>query len=110
MSETSNAGHRLAEIVAETVCKRFCHPTATYRIQFEKEHMTFRDAAAIIPYLSELGISHLYASPYLKTGSSSTNAYAIVDYTRLNPDLGDESDYRAMIDAKSECPMERCDA
>ena len=99
MSDVSILGHRVAEAVAQTVSDRFCHPTATYRLQFEKDKMTFRDAAAIVPYLNELGISHLYASPYLKTRSGSGNGYAIVDYAQLNPDLGSEADYRAMVEA-----------
>ena len=76
-----------------------CWPTATYRLQFEADKLTFRDASVIVPYLDELGVSHLYASPYLKTRSGSTNSYAIVDYTQLNPDLGGRDDYRAMVKA-----------
>ena len=52
-----------------------------------------------MPYLDELGVSHLYASPYLKTRSGSPNGYAIVDYTQLNPELGGADDYRAMVEA-----------
>ncbi|BCI12819.1 hypothetical protein SEL4551_23160 [Salmonella enterica subsp. enterica serovar 4,[5],12:i:-] len=37
-------------------------PTATYRLQF-RNGMTFDRAAALVPYLKNLGISHLYASP-----------------------------------------------
>ena len=51
----------LADAVAQTVGGRFCRPAATYRLQFEPGKLTFRDAAAIVPYLDELGISHLYA-------------------------------------------------
>ena len=39
---------------------------STYRLQFHKG-FTFRDAAQIIPYLNQLGITHVYASPYLKS-------------------------------------------
>ncbi len=105
MSDVSVWGHRVAEAVAETVRDRFCHPTATYRLQFEKDKMTFRAAAAVVPYLNELGISHLYASPYLKIRSGTTNGYAVVDYGQLNPDLGSEADYRAMVEALHGCGM-----
>ena len=81
------------------LASRFCQPTATYRLQFEPGRMTFRDAAAVVPYLDELGISHLYASPYLKARAGSKHGYAIVDYAQLNPELGGESDYRAMVEA-----------
>ena len=40
-------------------------PEATYRLQFHAG-FTFRDALAIVPYLHDLGISHVYASPYLQ--------------------------------------------
>ena len=71
--------------------RRRRHPTATYRIQFAPGEMTFRDAAAIVPYLHDLGISHLYASPCLKAVSGGSNGYAVVDYAQLNPELGDRT-------------------
>jgi (1->4)-alpha-D-glucan 1-alpha-D-glucosylmutase len=40
-------------------------PIATYRLQFNHT-FTFKDALQIIPYLAELGISHIYASPVFK--------------------------------------------
>ena len=61
--------------------------------------MTFRDAAGIVPYLEQLGISHLYASPCLKARAGSPHGYAVVDYTQLNPELGGADDYRAMVEA-----------
>jgi (1->4)-alpha-D-glucan 1-alpha-D-glucosylmutase len=61
--------------------------------------LTFHDAAGIVPYLAELGVSHLYASPYLKACAGSANGYAIVDYGQLNPDLGGPHDYRALVEA-----------
>ena|SRR5271165_5441549 len=39
-------------------------PRATYRLQFHGG-FGFMDAARLAPYLSELGVSHVYASPYL---------------------------------------------
>ena len=89
----------LADVIGRTIEDRCCHPTATYRVQFRPGQLTFRDAAAIVPYLDELGISHLYASPYLKARSGSAHGYAIVDYGHLNPELGNEDDYRAMVEA-----------
>ena len=47
-------------------------PRATYRMQFHKG-FTFADASALVPYLSELGISHLYASPIFAAREGSTN-------------------------------------
>ncbi len=38
-----------------------CAPTGTYRFQFHRE-FPFAAARAEIPYLVELGISHVYSS------------------------------------------------
>ena len=73
-------------------------PRATYRLQFRKE-FGFRDATAIAPYLASLGVSHVYASPYLQAKPGSTHGYDITDHRALNPELGTEDDFRAMSDA-----------
>src|SRR5690348_10775529 len=73
-------------------------PRATYRLQFHKE-FGFRDAAALAPYLARLGISHVYASPYMKARPGSIHGYDIADHGRLNPELGDESAFRDMVTA-----------
>jgi (1->4)-alpha-D-glucan 1-alpha-D-glucosylmutase len=73
-------------------------PRATYRLQFHKG-FCFKDAAALAPYLARLGISHVYASPYLKARPGSTHGYDIVDHGQLNPELGDETVFREMVTA-----------
>jgi (1->4)-alpha-D-glucan 1-alpha-D-glucosylmutase len=73
-------------------------PRATYRLQFHKG-FGFQDAATIAPYLARLGVSHVYASPYLKARPGSTHGYDIVDHNQLNPELGDESAFRDMVQA-----------
>ncbi|MBW3555841.1 MAG: malto-oligosyltrehalose synthase [Actinobacteria bacterium] len=60
---------------------------ATYRIQLHAG-FTFDDAAAIAGYLRDLGISHLYCSPYLQATAGSTHGYDVVDHHRLNDELG----------------------
>ncbi|MFP5352546.1 MAG: malto-oligosyltrehalose synthase, partial [Actinomycetota bacterium] len=60
---------------------------ATYRVQLHKG-FTLDDAAAIVPYLARLGISHLYCSPYLQARSGSTHGYDVVDQSRVNAELG----------------------
>jgi (1->4)-alpha-D-glucan 1-alpha-D-glucosylmutase len=76
-------------------------PTATYRIQFNAG-FTFRDAAAIVPYLAELGVSDLYASPYLQARPGSVHGYDIVDHDHLNREIGDEHDHGRMSAALRE--------
>jgi (1->4)-alpha-D-glucan 1-alpha-D-glucosylmutase len=60
---------------------------------------TFDDAAAIVPYLAELGVSHLYCSPYLQAGKGSKHGYDVVDHTRVNEELGGEPGRRRLIEA-----------
>jgi (1->4)-alpha-D-glucan 1-alpha-D-glucosylmutase len=73
-------------------------PRATYRVQFGK-HFGFDDAAGLAPYLAELGVSHLYASPYLKARPNSPHGYDITDFNSLNPELGDQAAFLRMIEA-----------
>lgn len=72
-------------------------PVATYRLQFNRD-FTFDDAIAIIPYLHRLGISHIYASPYLRARAGSPHGYDIVDHNALNPEIGDENTFKHYID------------
>jgi 4-alpha-glucanotransferase/(1->4)-alpha-D-glucan 1-alpha-D-glucosylmutase len=71
-------------------------PTATYRLQLNPQ-FTFRDAAAVVPYLSELGISHFYASPYRRARPGSMHGYDIIDHSSINPELGTPDDYEGFI-------------
>ena len=67
-------------------------PLATYRLQLTKD-FGFDDAASLAPYLAALGITHLYASPFLKARPGSTHGYDIIDHERLNPELGGEEGF-----------------
>jgi len=73
-------------------------PRATYRVQFGKE-FGFDDAAALAPYLAQLGISHLYASPYLQARSNSKHGYDITDHNSLNTELGGYDAFQRMVRA-----------
>jgi len=73
-------------------------PASTYRLQFGPQ-FRFADAEAIVPYLSALGVDWLYASPYFRARPGSQHGYDVVDHNQLNPDVGDEREHRAMIDA-----------
>jgi len=73
-------------------------PRATYRLQLSKD-FGFAQAAAIVPYLSALGISHLYASPFLKARPGSTHGYDIIDHNTLNPEFGGEDGFAVLSDA-----------
>ena len=73
-------------------------PRATYRLQFN-EHFRFADALALVPYLADLGISHVYASPLLKACPHSMHGYDVCDYNELNPELGTEVDFAGFVAA-----------
>lgn len=73
-------------------------PRATYRVQLTKD-FPFKAAEAIVPYLADLGISHLYASPITTARSGSTHGYDVVDPTRINPELGGEDGFRSLVAA-----------
>ena len=76
-------------------------PRATYRLQFHKD-FGFDRATELVPYLARLGVSHLYASPYLKARPGSTHGYDIVDHDALNPELGDAAAFGRMVAALRE--------
>src|ERR1700677_4799885 len=62
-------------------------PGSTYRLQLHKD-FTFDDAAGIAEYLRELGISHVYSSPYLQAAPGSMHGYDVVDHAKVNAELG----------------------
>ena len=70
-------------------------PIATYRVQLTP-NFDFDAAAAIVPYLKALGITHLYASPFMKARKGSTHGYDIVDHTRINPELGGDAGFERL--------------
>lgn len=71
---------------------------ATYRLQLNKE-FTLRQAADLVPYLDDLGVSHAYLSPVLKAQPGSTHGYDTVDHTLINPELGTIEDFRVLAHA-----------
>ncbi len=73
-------------------------PLATYRVQLTSA-FDFDEAAKIVPYLKQLGITHLYASPFLKARSGSTHGYDIIDHNALNPELGGEGAFNRLSTA-----------
>ncbi|MFH9551507.1 malto-oligosyltrehalose synthase [Streptomyces sp. NPDC017435] len=70
-------------------------PTATYRLQLQPE-FPFGAAAAAVPYLASLGVSHLHLSPVLESVPGSPHGYDVVDPTRVRAELGGEEGLRAL--------------
>jgi len=72
-------------------------PIATYRIQLTPS-FGFRSLKGVIPYLHDLGISHVYLSPIFKAKKGSTHGYDIVDPNQLNSELGTQADFEEVIE------------
>jgi (1->4)-alpha-D-glucan 1-alpha-D-glucosylmutase len=70
-------------------------PIATYRLQLTA-NFDFDAAASIVPYLKALGVTHLYASPFMKSRKGSTHGYDIVDHTQINPELGGDAGFERL--------------
>jgi (1->4)-alpha-D-glucan 1-alpha-D-glucosylmutase len=71
---------------------------STYRLQLTVG-FGFRDAAQVVPYLSELGITHLYLSPPLEAQPGSTHGYDVVDHGALRAELGGEEGFDELVRA-----------
>ena len=61
--------------------------TATYRLQMHAG-FTFADAESVVPYLADLGVTHLYLSPVLQAVPGSVHGYDVLDHTRVSAELG----------------------
>src|SRR5713101_1790983 len=70
-------------------------PIATYRLQLTAD-FDFDAAAAIVPYLKALGITHVYASPFMKARKGSTHGYDVVNHTVINPELGGDAGFERL--------------
>ena len=71
---------------------------STYRLQLRPE-FDFADAAAIVPLLADLGITHVYASPIFQAVSGSTHGYDATDPTRISDDLGGTGGFARLLAA-----------
>ena len=68
---------------------------STYRLQFNKD-FRFADATQLLDYLSQLGITDLYASPILVSRRGSGHGYDVADPTRIDPEIGSEEEFAVL--------------
>ena len=68
---------------------------ATYRLQLTRD-FGFAAARELVPYLRDLGISHLYLSPSFQARPGSTHGYDVIDPRRVSEDLGGEAELRSL--------------
>jgi (1->4)-alpha-D-glucan 1-alpha-D-glucosylmutase len=73
-------------------------PRATYRLQL-RPGFGFAEAADVLPYLADLGVSHVYLSPCLRARAGSTHGYDVVDFGMVNPELGGAGEMEALLRA-----------
>ena len=73
-------------------------PIGTVRLQFTSA-FKFDDATAQVPYFAQLGISHIYASPFLMARPGSSHGYDITDHGQFNPELGDAAAFERFSEA-----------
>jgi (1->4)-alpha-D-glucan 1-alpha-D-glucosylmutase len=67
-------------------------PCSTYRLQLN-QRFTFAQAAAVVAYLHDLGITDCYTSPFLMAHPGSMHGYDVTDHTRFNPEIGSEEQF-----------------
>src|SRR3954447_4440713 len=77
---------------------------ATYRLMFS-ERFRFADARALVPYLRDLGVSHLYLPPSFQERAGSMHGYDVVDPTSISEELGGEREFEALARAVREAGM-----
>ncbi len=86
----------LTEVLEQVVNETGNRPLSTYRIQFHNG-FGLQQARELADYLHDLGVSHLYASPLLEARPGSVHGYDIINHDRLNPEIGNEEDLRALV-------------
>jgi (1->4)-alpha-D-glucan 1-alpha-D-glucosylmutase len=74
---------------------------ATYRLQLGPG-FGFAEAAALVPYLSRLGISHVYLPPSFQAREGSTHGYDVVDPSSISNELGGQEAFDALVAAVRE--------
>ena len=84
--------------MSAVVSRRVSEWRCTYRLQLGPD-LDFRRARELVPYLRELGVSHLYLSPSLQAAPGSTHGYDVADPTRISDDLGGEAAFRELCSA-----------
>ena len=102
----SGAGRRSLAVLApangvEVVARP---PLSTYRLQLTPE-FGFERAAEIARYLARLGVTHLYASPYLQAAPGSGHGYDVVDHSRVNEELGGEAGHSRLLTGLAEAGL-----
>ncbi|ADV84241.1 malto-oligosyltrehalose synthase [Terriglobus saanensis] len=76
-------------------------PLSTYRLQIHAG-FDFRAATAMADYLRDLGITHMYSSPYLQAQAGSMHGYDVVDHHTVNQELGGREEHERLCNRLKE--------
>jgi (1->4)-alpha-D-glucan 1-alpha-D-glucosylmutase len=71
---------------------------ATYRLQLGGP-MGFAHARELLPYLRDLGVSHVYLPPSFQARAGSAHGYDVIDPTGFSQELGGEREFDALAAA-----------
>ncbi len=71
---------------------------ATYRLQLQPD-FGFKEVQELLPYLSALGISHLYLSPVMEARPASTHGYDVIDHNAIREELGGREAFDRLVEA-----------
>lgn len=77
---------------------------ATYRLQLGGD-FGFAAARELVPYLAQLGVSHLYLPPSFQARDGSTHGYDVVDPGSISNELGGEDEFMALVAAAREAGL-----
>jgi (1->4)-alpha-D-glucan 1-alpha-D-glucosylmutase len=73
-------------------------PRATYRLQLAGD-FGFAAARALVPYLRDLGVSHVYLPPSFQARAGSTHGYDVVDPNAISSERGGEGEFFRLVEA-----------
>src|SRR6476660_1748088 len=94
---TASQSHRGIALKNRTPGEPAYVPCATYRLQLNLA-FTFRQAASLVDYLHDLGITDCYTSPFLMAHPGSMHGYDVTDHTRFNPEIGSGEEFAAFAE------------
>ena len=94
-SARASAGRRWSRARSLVLLRRgrMTELRATYRLQLGGG-FGFAQARELVPYLRDLGVSHLYLPPSFQARAGSTHGYDVVDPTSISEELGGEASSR----------------
>jgi (1->4)-alpha-D-glucan 1-alpha-D-glucosylmutase len=93
--QSPSSGRARTKLLKGESMTSFRIPLSTYRLQLNSD-LRFADVQALVPYFHRLGITDLYASPFLKARRGSLHGYDVTDHTSINPEIGSDEDLAAL--------------